>query len=55
MKLTEIFTRLLRRLSAQPAQIDGLTHPAQSQEMLKNLLRKIEMTQEVELSCDETL
>lgn len=54
MKLIEIFTRLLKRSNPQPHQTHDSMLPGQSREMLKNLLRRIEITQEIELSCDET-
>jgi hypothetical protein len=54
MNLKEFMEKLLRRLKSNEAQSDGQPPSARSQEVLKAMLRKIEQTQEIELTCGET-
>jgi hypothetical protein len=54
MNLKEFMEKLLRRLKSNEAQSGGQPPSARSQEVLKAMLRKIEQTQEIELTCGET-
>lgn len=53
MKLSEFLKVLLDRLNSNKAQSDGGPPPSQAQQVLKAMLRKIEHTQEIELTCGE--
>jgi len=54
MNLKEFINKLLSRLRSNVAQSGGQPPSARSQEVFKNMLRKIGQTQEIELTCGET-
>ena len=54
MNLKEFINKLLSKLKSNKAQSGGQPPSARSQEVIKNMLRKIEQTQEIELTCGET-
>lgn len=53
MKLSEFLKVLLHRLKTGRAQPDGGSPSNHAQEVLKGMLRKIEQTQDIELTCGE--
>lgn len=54
MNLKEFISKLLNQLKSNEAQKEGRPPSDRSKEVLKNMLRKIEQTQEIELTCGET-
>lgn len=53
MKLDELIKQFLRWLKSNRAHSNGQPPSAQSQEVLKAMLRNIARTQEIELTCGE--
>jgi hypothetical protein len=54
MNLKEFISKLLSQPKSNEAQSGGQPPSARSQEVFKNMLRKIGQTQEIELTCGET-
>lgn len=54
MNLKEFINKLRSKLKSNEAQSGGQPPSARSQEVIKNMLRKIGQTQEIELTCGET-